>query len=309
MKEAPFPIDPVMTGIAIAYSNEEYIADAVLPRAPVGLQSYKYKKYDLGETFRIPDTHVGRTGKPNEIEFTYTEATDSTVDHGLEDPVPQSDINNSAGSGYNPVAAATENLTDLVLLDREKRVADLVFASATYAGNTTTLSGTDQWSDGANSDPLGVILDTMDAMVMRPNVMVIGQAVYRQLQTHPKILGALNRRDTAYGRANKQFLADLFEVQQVLVGAAWHASNREGQTTSMARLWGKHCALLRVNPQASNGQMPTFGFTAQWGTRVAGSRQDPDIGLRGGTRVRVGESVKETITATDMGHLIINAVA
>lgn len=308
MTEAPFPIDPVLTGIAIAYKNEAYIADAVMPRAPVGLQSYKWKQYDLGETFRIPATHVGRTGRPNEIEFTYTEQTDSTVDHGLEDPIPQSDINNSAQSNYNPVNNATERLADLVLLDRERRVATQVFTAANYGANTATLSGTDQWSD-TTSDPLGVILDTMDSMVVRPNIMVIGQAVYRQLQTHPKILGALNRRDTAYGRANKQFLADLFEVEQVLVGAAWAATSKEGQTTTMARLWGKHCALLHVNPRAQTGEMPTFGFTAEWGTRVAGSWEDKNIGLRGGTRVRVGESVKETICAADLGYLLVNAVA
>jgi len=308
MNVAPFPIDPVLTGIAIAYKNEAYIADAVMPRAPVGLQSYKWKQYDLGETFRIPATHVGRTGRPNEIEFTYTEQTDSTKDHGLEDPIPQSDIMNAAQSNFSPVNNATERLADLVMLDREARVANLLFTAANYAGNTTTLSGTDQWSD-ATSDPLGTILDTLDSMVIRANTIVIGQAVYRQLQTHSKVLGAMNNRDTAYGRANKQFLADLFEVDQVLVGAAWAATNKEGQTTTMARLWGKHAALLHINPRAGTGEMPTFGFTAEWGTKVAGSWEDKDIGLRGGTRVRVGESVKETICAVDLGHLLVNAVA
>ena len=39
MSNAPFPIDPELTAIAIAYRNGRMIADEVLPRVPVGKQS------------------------------------------------------------------------------------------------------------------------------------------------------------------------------------------------------------------------------------------------------------------------------
>lgn len=53
----------------------------------------------------------------------------------------------------------------------------------------------------------------------------------------------------------------------------------------------------------------TFGFTAQSGSRVANSIADPDIGMRGGQRVRVGESVRELIVAGDCGYFFQNAVS
>jgi hypothetical protein len=53
----------------------------------------------------------------------------------------------------------------------------------------------------------------------------------------------------------------------------------------------------------------TFGVTAQFGTRVAGSWDDKNIGLTGGKMVRAGESVKEVITAADLGYFVQNAVA
>ncbi len=309
MNLAPFPMNPVLTGIAIAYKNAAYIADECLPRVPVGLQTYKWKKYDIGETFKVADTHVGRTGKPGEIEFTWTESSDSTVDQGLEDPIPLTDIEQGALVGYDPVNFATERLTDKIMLAREKRTAAIIFGSSNYGSQTTTLSGTSQWSDQSNSDPLGVILDTKASMLVEPNVLVLGPTVYRYLQTHPKVVGALYNRDTGYGRANKQFLADLFEVEQVLVAGAWNDTAKEGQTTVKARIWGKHAALLHINKLARAGDEPTFGFTAEWGGKVAASWEDKNIGLRGGTRVRVGESVKETICAADLGWMIINAVA
>ena len=53
----------------------------------------------------------------------------------------------------------------------------------------------------------------------------------------------------------------------------------------------------------------TFGLTAQWMTRIAGSTPDPKIGLLGGQRVRVGEFVKELVVANDVGYFIEDAVA
>ncbi len=37
---APFPINPALMAIAIAYHNAQMIADEVLPRVPVGKQEF-----------------------------------------------------------------------------------------------------------------------------------------------------------------------------------------------------------------------------------------------------------------------------
>lgn len=73
MANAPFPVQPYLTAIAIAYRNPVLIADEVLPRVPVGVQDFKYLKHNLADGFTIPDTKVGRRGKPNEVEFQATE--------------------------------------------------------------------------------------------------------------------------------------------------------------------------------------------------------------------------------------------
>lgn len=86
---APFPIQPELTAIAIAYRNQSLIADEVLPRVPVGKQDFKYLKHAMAEGFTLPDTKVGRRSKPNDVEFSATEITASTEDFGLDDPVPR----------------------------------------------------------------------------------------------------------------------------------------------------------------------------------------------------------------------------
>jgi hypothetical protein len=152
-------------------------------------------------------------------------------------------------------------------------------------------------------------MTALDSVLMRPNVMVLGRAVYTKLMQHPKLVKAFFGNSGDSGKVSKQFLAELFEMDEVIVGEGWYNSAKPGQTATMARLWGKHAALLVRDKQVSPEGGVTFGYTAEWGNRVGGRREDPDIGLRGGVRVRVGESVKELIVANDLGYFFQNAVA
>lgn len=308
MSNAPFPIDPELTAIAIAYRNGRMIADEVLPRVPVGKQEFKYWKYDLADGFTVPDTLVGRKSKPNEVEFDATDATSSTEDHGLDSPVPKADIDN-APANYNPLGRATEQTTNLIVLDREVRTSGLVFSNNSYAaGNRTTLSGTSQWSDPSSS-PLPVITDALDSMVMRANIGILGRRTATWLRRHPKIVKAFNGTLGDDGMVPLAFLQDLLELEQILVGEARINTAKPGQNPVLARAWGPHASFIYRDRLADSRNGTTFGFTAQWGDRIAGSIPDPDIGLRGGQRVRVGESVKELIAAKDLGYFFENAVA
>ncbi|MGE0388446.1 MAG: major capsid protein [Gammaproteobacteria bacterium] len=308
MSLAPYPINPELTAIALAYRNARLIADDVLPRVPVGTAQFKYWKYTLADGFTLPDTKVGRKSRPNEVEFSATEVTDSVVDYGLDDPVPQNDID-TAPPGRNPLDRATMGIMDLVLLDREQRAAALVFNASNYAAaNKSTLSGTSQWSD-PTSDPISAVLTALDAMVMRGNIMVLGRATYSKLIQHPKIVEAVYKTGADAGIVQRRQLADLFELEDVLVGEGWVNSAKKGQSVSLSRVWGKHCALIYRDSLADANRGTTFGFTAQFGSRVAGTIPDPNIGMRGGQRVRAGESLKELITANDLGYLFTNAVA
>jgi hypothetical protein len=323
MSQVPFVVQPHLTAIALAYRNQRFVADAVMPRIPVLSPSFKWSQYTLADGFTIPDTRVGRKSAPNEIDWTATEQTSSVVDYGLDDRIPQLDIDVADAAmrvaGAKPIdprMRSTELLTDLIELDREKRVADLLFTLGTYpAANRATLSGTSQWSDKANSDPITALLNALDIPLYRPNVLVLGQAVWTQLRQHPKVTAAIypSGGNASAGAApvGRAALADLLEIDEVVVGQGWYNSAKPGQTPTMVRLWGKHAALLyRAPVMASPETTMTFGFTAQWGTRIAGTiERDPNIGMRGGERVRVGESVKEVVSANDVSYFFQNAVA
>ena len=305
---APFPVDSELTSIAVAYRNERLIADDVLPRVPVGAQNFKYRKYALADGFTIPQTTVGRTGTPNQVEFGFSEEDGSTNDEALDEPVPNADIEN-APAGYDPLARATLSVIDLVLLAREFRTASLVFNPANFAtGNKVTHTGASQYSH-ADSDPIKDLLTRMDLCVMRPNKIVMGQAVYTVLRQHPKVVKATHGNSGDSGVAAREAIAELLEIEQLLVGSGWYNTAKKGQSPVMARIWGKHLLMFHQDAMADTRGRISFGYTAQFGSRIAGKNPDPDIGMRGGIKVRAGESVKEFITANDLGYLITNVIA
>ncbi|TBG38518.1 capsid protein [Rhizobium leguminosarum] len=304
MSGQPFPVNPVLTGILMAYQNGEYIADQVLPRMNPRLAQSKFSwwKFDFSQQTTIQDTKVGRKSEPNTVEFSASEQQDATDDYGLDDIVPNDDIAN-APPGYDPEAVAAERTYDLVLLDREKRVADKVFAAGTYpVGNKEVLAGASKWNNAA-STPIAAVAAAKDSMVMQPNVMVIGRTAFTALRTNPQILRAINPSGIGDGMASKRAIADLLEFDDIIVGTTWLNSAKPGQAPQRIRLWGAHCALLRLDKLAgSDGKRATFGWTAQFGTPVSGSISEPKTGLRGSQRVRAGESLKEVISASELGY-------
>lgn len=305
-----FTVQPRLTQIALAVKPQNFIADQVLPRVPVPGEKFFYTKMGTDQYFRIPDAKIGRTSDPNTVEFSGEDVPAATEDYGLEDPVPNKDIELAAGTNYDPLAEATESTTLLVELAREKRVVDLLFAEGTYASALrTTLSGTTQWSH-ASSDPVAALLAAIDAMLVRPNMLVLGRAVWTALRQHAKVVQSVYKQSTTAGVVPLKGLRDVLEIDRILVGEAFFTASKKGQTASYSRLWGKHAALLRIDPNARSTRsvLPTFGMTAEFGGRQTVTRQTSQ-GIKGSTAVRVVEQLKELVCFQEAGYFFKDAVA
>lgn len=307
---APFPIHPTYTGIAIAYRNEEMIADQVLPYAtPVGSELFNYFEYPVEEGLTLPDTAMGRRSSANTIEVTAVEKQSRTIDHALSDLIPNADLDN-APQGYDPRAHAAETVTGLMTLRREVDVAGLVFNAATYpSGYKAQLSGTGQWSH-ASADPFQAMWDALDVPLMRPNRGVFGRSVWNKIATHPAVIAKLYGAASTVGKARRADLAEALEIKDILVGAARVNTAKKGQTATLARAWGKHAAFLHIDPLANNERGMTFGMTVPFGERWAVREIDePKIGIGGSKRIQVESRRKELIVASNCGYFFEDAVA
>lgn len=301
----PFPIDPRLTAVALAYRNPDIalIADLVLPRTPADAE-FKWLEYDLAQGFTLPDTKVGRRSKPNEVEFAATEHIDKVDDYGLDDIVPNEDIDDD-NQGVDPLGTAAGYLSGLLALGREQRVASLVFNTANHTNNTTLASGS-RWDDD-DIDPVESIGDALDAPIMRPNLAVFGQTTWTKLRRNAFIVKAI-KGQLASGQVSRQEFAEYFELQDVYVGAGFVNTAKKGQAAALSRVWGKHAAFIYRDRTAGPQAGVTYGFTAVAGGKTSGQIPEPTIGLSGAVRVRTGERLKELVCAKDLSYYFQTAV-
>jgi hypothetical protein len=309
----PYPYDPVQTAIAIAYRNPSYIADLVLPRRPVGAEKFKYHSIPVAQSFRLPDTRAGRRGRLNEVDLTVDAHDSSTIDYGLAGSVPQSDQDQAyLIPGYDPVGNLTMQIAEFLALDREKRAADLCLDAAQYpTANKVQLAGNDQWDVAhADSNPIQDVLAGVDAMLVPPTHLVLGHDVWKALRVHPVVVQACHANEGSVGIVSRRQVGELFELE-LLIGPSRLNTAKFGQAASLSRVWAGSALLCHIAPSASvDGSMITFGLTAEYGTRVAGTEAIAPgrMGIRGGVRVYAGESLRELIVAPEAAYLIEDAV-
>lgn len=308
---ANFPFDAVNSGIAIGYKNEDYIADMVLPRKTVGKQAFWWMKYADADGFTIPNTLVGRRGALNEVRYSKDRVQDECVAYGLKDRIPWEDVQNQ-DAGEDVIGESVEFTMDLIMLDREIRVYNTLSDLDLYpTDNKVTLDAANQWSNYASADstPIEDINTARRAMRSVPNYAACGFDVAEVLCSHPDIVSAINKNDGTKGVVTIEQVAALFRLKKIFVGTNWVNVAAEGQTEDFVRVWGTDFILFHRNDQASFRRGITFGMTAQWGNRVAGTKPYDDEGLNGGTEVRVGEYVKETVLVPAAGYLVKSAIA
>ena len=303
-----------LQAVAEMYQNDNHIADLILPRVRVNSTTYRFKRYPTESRFTLPQTLVGRMSTPRRIQDRWKEDSGVIKDYGLDHPIPMQDMRDARANGVDMRLSATNYLTQLVKLDREIRVANMVFDVANYAsGLSATLGAGTQFSD-ASSSPLTVIGDALLEPLVRPNIMVLGVDSWKNLRRHPEIIEAI--RGVSFGNAaQKGFVtnaqvADLFDLDRVLVGDARVNTAGVGLTPSYSRVFNDSCALLHINGSVASplDQIVTWGYTVEFETIVAGQIEDADLGLHGGVRVRVGESVNEQLVAPSAGYLFLDTV-
>jgi hypothetical protein len=315
---SPFPVQVQRTALSVTYEQESYIADVVMPRVPAPGERFSWKRYRPADTYRraLNGDRVGRASQVNRVEFGFDEVEARTEDHGLDVPIPQTDLDNAnTAPGYDPIAYGIQQSTNLIMLEREIRVANLAADANNYTQSVTLSSSTDKFSDYTNSHPINVISGALRGMVRRANSMVLNEDVFDTLVRHPEIVAAYHGNEGSKGVATLDFLKQLFRLQNIYIGAAWIDTVSQGlptdyasTLTNLSRLWGNSISLLHIDLSANLSQGITWGMTAQFKGRITNQRFDPNIGLEGGTIVRVGEKVREVVCAPAFGYLIASAI-
>ena len=242
--------DAALTNVSIAYRNGAYVARRLAPEVAVRHQTNRYFVYDPArESLRA--TFDGRApgAEANEVNFDLSHDSYYCDDHALESVIPDEERDN-ADAPLQPEVDRTEFLTDKIALNQEIRLAALLRDLDSVPG-TEIVNAAERW-DQAAVDPVVLIEQARAAIVAAtqtvPNVLVLPVDVYRKVRHNAKVIDRV--RYARMGVAGPAELAQLFDVEEVVVPRAVRNTAAPGQDPALESVWGKDALLLSVPDRA-----------------------------------------------------------
>jgi hypothetical protein len=184
--------------------------------------------------------------------------------HGLEEVLTPEEYNN-VELPFDLERDAVMSLQMALFLGKEKALADSLTSTSVITQNTT-LSGTSQWNDYTNSDPIGVANTAKKtiraACGVAPDTIVADWGVLETLRYHPNILRNLGFADSRAGQLSNEDLARALGVRRILSADVMYNSAKEGQTEALASVWGKHMVFC-VAPDSAAIDQKSLGYLVQ----------------------------------------------
>jgi hypothetical protein len=252
-------VDPILSNVALGYSNAAFIGATVCPRVPVQLSGGQVLQFGK-EAFQAGNLRRAPGGRMHRMDIGYLGVRFALVQDGIEGKVPAEWLRDaSVMPGIDLGTRATNAVMRVITLGLEIEQAELVTDAANFsASHQVTLSGTSKWSD-ADSTPAADV-DTgretiRGAVGIYPNQLTLGPTVFNALKNHPRIKEQF--KYTSADSLTEEMLARYFNLERVVVGRAVQAD--AGGT--MSDVWG-NLALLSYSPQSPSGiEEPSFAYT------------------------------------------------
>ncbi len=304
-------IDPLLTNVSSMYVPDGCIADSLLPAVKFAQYTGKLGGYGKNH-LRIENSVIGGKGKYRQVESITRTTSGFTIEgHGLSGLVTKHDYKNV----IDPFDAEKDEVTGLstiLMLEKEKGLADSLTDSAVMT-QYTTLSGTSQFNDYSNSDPIGKMQVARAAVKAGcgavANAVIMDYQVAEILRYHPQLLDMLGFKWAKPGGLTNEDLAKAFGVQKVFIPNAMYNSAAEGQTAVLANVWGKHL-IFAVIPDSAQKYQISLGYNIRLddGSPRKVYKQ-PLFNPPGSTEILVEDEYDMLLADVSAGYLIKDAIA
>lgn len=297
-------VDPVLSTIAQSYSNSSFMSELLFPKVSVSKLKGKIPKFGK-EAFYLREINRAIGANSNRIPPTDVELIDfETNERDVEMAIDY--LEQEESSFYRRYESqVTKQLVDTIALKKEKEAADMVQDTTSYgAGMFETITAGDAFNDYTlNKDPILKIRNGISAVRAKigryPNTMLIGEATYKALLDHPKILERIEFNGIK--KANAQIISDICDIPNVGVGLA--VSTDDGTTYS--DIWEDNIILAYVDKSEKKSEfIPSFGYTFQ-----REGMPQIDTYFENGGKIKIIRNTDNyalKITANDAGYLIKN---
>lgn len=262
-------IDKILTQFSVAYMQQadNFVASKVFPIVPVEKQSDKYFIYTKNDWFR--DEAQKRADATESSGSGYGLSTGSYMANVYAHHKDVGDqVRANTDNPLDPDRDATNFVTQRLLLRQEIQWASDYFGTGIWGTDKVGATDFTKWSDYTGSDPISDIEDGKDGILgttgYLPNTLVLGYKVFKKLKHHPDIVDRIKYTGgLAQQVKTEELLAQLFNLDRVLVTKAVKATNNEGETAAYSYVHANSALLCYVNPQPSL-LAPSAGYIFSW---------------------------------------------
>lgn len=317
-----------LTNISIAYfqAATNFVANRAGHSIPVEYKTDSIIRFKKGAFFRnemklrAPGTESAGGGFDMDTALTYTcpvRAFHSDITDELRANTDQP---------INQDRSHAQLVTQKSLISREAIFATNLMTNATAtwdikragvaSGSYTLGTNVIKWSDTTNSNPIDDVSYYCTEVHrlsggFRPRHAVCSRSVWDKLKVHPDILSRISGGATVINPSivTQQLVAQLFELEELLVMDAVYDASTEGATSSMAFMGGD-AMLVYYKPPTAAIEMPSAFYQFNWvgmvgmaretGSRVKKFRME----AHAADRVEIESAIDIKITGTDMAFLL-----
>jgi len=253
-------IDPVLTNVALAYADSEFIAHELFPSIVVPTSGAKVIRFGK-EAFRKYNMRRAPGAKTARVQFGHATDPIALVQDALDGVVPREFLRDLTGATrplINLESQAVNSTMSIMLRGLEIDAATLALDATHYDVNhKETLSGTDQW-DNSSSDPrkkLNVYKEAIRGSIgAYPNVLVLPPKAFNALADHGLLKDQF--KYTSPDSLTTGMLQSYFGIAKVVVGMGVFA---EDETSDFTDIWS-HAVLAYVPQMGQTIQRPSFGY-------------------------------------------------
>lgn len=306
-------VDKLLTNVSNGnFADEEgYLCERIFPELSVKQDSGLLAKYGT-KHLSIEHSLIGGRGAARRVESIARSTTSYLLEkHALEGMVTQSDYDN-VEAPYDAEKDETIGVSTLILQGKEFALASAL-TSTSIMTNYATLSGSDQLSNPSTSSPIGLTQTakasgkSLAGVIF--NTLICSWEVMNYLGYHPELLSTLGFNYARPGGLSDEEVAKALKLTNVYVANSSYESAKEGQTSSLAPIWGKHMIFCYL-PDSAKPYQKSLGYYVK--KQGVGSRKVykyPFNNPAGSTGVLVEDHYQYLLSDVNCGYLYRSAVA
>jgi len=321
-----------LTNISVAYLQEaagvEFVADKAFPAVPVENKSdlyYTYARADFNrDEMQKRALSAESAGTGYNLNSTGTYNCDVWSLHKDVDD----QIRSNSDSPLAPDRDATIFLTQKALIRRENQWVSKFFGTGIWTNQASGQATADSthvvyWDSGnyPNGNPITDIRHAKTQMRLSsggfaPNIFVVSRPVFDKLVDHPDFIDRTKYGQTAPNPAvaTRQIMAEILELEDVLVIDAVYNQAAEGAAESNAFIGGMSAALF-YRPKNAGLMTPSAGYVFNW-TGLIGTTGGAGVRIKtfrmehlASDRVEIDSAFDMRLVSADLGFYFNNVIS